>query len=96
MKVKSEVSQLCLTVSDPMDCSLPGSSAHGILQARVVEWVAIAFSMPHSNNPYMLGDLKWMDQKAQRGPGGTYIQSIPNESIQLLSDKDSDVENKIK
>ena len=98
MKVKSEseVTQSYPTPSDPMDCSLPGSSIHGILQARVVEWVAIAFSMPHSNNPYMLGDLKWMDQKAQRGPGGTYIQSIPNESIQLLSDKDSDVENKIK
>ena len=46
MKVKSEseVAQLCLTLSDPMDCSLPGSSAHGILQARVLEWGAIAFS----------------------------------------------------
>ena len=46
MKVKSEseVSQLCPTVSDPMDCSPPGSSVHGILQARVMEWGAIAFS----------------------------------------------------
>jgi len=46
MKVKSEseVAQLCLTLSDPMDCSLPGSSAHGIFQARVLEWAAIAFS----------------------------------------------------
>ena len=46
MKVKSEseVAQSCLTLSDPMDCSLPGSSAHGIFQARVLEWVAIAFS----------------------------------------------------
>ena len=45
MKVKSEseVAQLCLTLSDPMDCSLPGSSVHGIFQARVLEWVAIAF-----------------------------------------------------
>ena len=49
--------------------------------------------MPHSNNPYILGDLKWMDQKAQRGHGGTYIQFIPNESIQRLSAKDSDVGN---
>ena len=40
----SEVAQLCLTLCDPMDCSLPGSSLHGILQARVLEWVAIAFS----------------------------------------------------
>ena len=46
MKVRSEseVTQSCLTLSDPMDCSLPGSSAHGIFQARVLEWGAIAFS----------------------------------------------------
>ena len=46
MKVKSEseVAQSCPTLSDPMDCSLPGSSVHGIFQARVLEWVAIAFS----------------------------------------------------
>ena len=46
MKVKSEseVAQLCPTLSDPMDCSLPGSSIHGIFQARVLEWGAIAFS----------------------------------------------------
>ena len=46
MKVKSEseVAQSCPTHSDPMDCSLPGSSVHGIFQARVLEWVAIAFS----------------------------------------------------
>ena len=39
--------QSCLTLSDPMDCSLPGSSAHGIFQARVLEWGAIAFSETH-------------------------------------------------
>ena len=46
MKVKSEseVAQLCPTLSDPMDWSLPGSSIHEIFQARVLEWVAIAFS----------------------------------------------------
>ena len=46
MKVESEseVAQSCLTLSDPMDCSLPGSSVHGIFQARVLEWGAIAFS----------------------------------------------------
>ena len=46
MKVKSEseVAQLCPTLHDPMDCSLPGSSIHGIFQARVLEWGAIAFS----------------------------------------------------
>ena len=41
---ESEVAQLCPTHSDPMDCSLSGSSIHGIFQARVLEWVAIAFS----------------------------------------------------
>ena len=46
MKVKreSEVVQSCLTLLDPMDCSQPGSSVHGIFQARVLEWGAIAFS----------------------------------------------------
>ena len=41
---ESEVAQSCLTPNDPMDCSLPVSSVHGIFQARVLEWVAIAFS----------------------------------------------------
>ena len=47
MKVKSEseVAQSCPTLHDPMDCSLPGSSIHGICQARVLEWIAIAFSV---------------------------------------------------
>ena len=46
MKVKSEseIAQSCPTLSDPMDCSSPGSSIHGIFQARVLEWGAIAFS----------------------------------------------------
>ena len=46
MKVKSEseVTQLCPTLCDPMDCGLLGSSIHGIFQARVLEWGAIAFS----------------------------------------------------
>ena len=46
MKVKSEseVAQSCPTLLEPMDCNLPGSSAHGIFQARVLEWGAIAFS----------------------------------------------------
>ena len=51
MKVKSEseVAQSCLTHSDPVDCSLPGSSVHGIFQARVLEWGPIAFySLPIS------------------------------------------------
>ena len=41
---QSEVAQSCPTLCDPMDCSLPGSSVHGIFQARILEWVAISFS----------------------------------------------------
>ena len=53
MKVKSEseVAQSYPTPSEPMDCSLPGSSVHGICQARVLEWVAIAFSKTKQRYP---------------------------------------------
>ena len=44
MKSENEVAQSCPTLLDPMDCSLPGSSVHGIFQARVLEWGAVAFS----------------------------------------------------
>ena len=46
--VKALVPQLCLALSDPMDYSLPGSSVHGILQERILEWVAISFSRASS------------------------------------------------
>ena len=45
VKSESEVAQSCRTLSNPMDCSLPGSFVHGIFQARVLEWGAIAFSV---------------------------------------------------
>ena len=45
---KVKVSQSCPTLSDPMDCNLPGSSVHGILQARTLEWVAVSFSRESS------------------------------------------------
>ena len=48
---ESEVTQLCPTLSDPMDCSLLGSSIHGIFQARVLEWGAIAFSTSDVSAP---------------------------------------------
>ena len=51
----SEVAQSCPTLCDPMDCSLPGSSTHGIFQARVLEWGAIAFSA-----------VKWSEVKWNR------------------------------
>ena len=55
MKVKSEseVAQSCPTFSNPMDCSIPGSSIHGISQARVLEWGAIAFSICIYNIPFI-------------------------------------------
>ena len=71
VKSESEVAQSCLTLSDPMDFSLPGSSVHGIFQARVLEWVAIAFSaiLPSTtlqtrgkktqNFPLKLGVFTW-------------------------------------
>ena len=53
MKVKSEseVAQSCLTLGDPMYCSLPGSSVHGIFQARVLEWGASALALSHQESP---------------------------------------------
>ena len=59
MKVKSEseVTQSCLTLSDPMDCSLPGSSVHGIFQARALEWGTIAFSV-HCVYRYIIHCIK--------------------------------------
>ena len=55
MKVKSEneVAQSCLTLSNPMDCSPPGCSVHGIFQARVLEWGAIALSEEELKNLLM-------------------------------------------
>ena len=49
-KSESEVAQSCLTLSDPIDCSPPGSSVHGIFQARILEWGAVAFSAPPTNS----------------------------------------------
>ena len=65
MKVKreSEVAQLCPTLRDPMDCSVPGSSVHGIFQARVLEWGAIAFSAPE-------GITSVQNQRSQAEVGG--------------------------
>ena len=74
MKVKSEseVGQSCPTLSDPMDCSLPGSSIHGIFQARVLEWGAIAFSVEI---------IKEMQMKHQ---WSTFVPSLVNSLVKLL------------
>ena len=57
MVVAVLVTQLCSTLCDPMDCSLPGSSVHGILQARILEWVAIPFSRDLPNPGIEPGSL---------------------------------------
>ena len=69
MKVKSEseVAQSCLTFIDPMDCSPPGSSVHGIFQARVLEWGAIAFSL---GKGYHSSILAWRIPWALYSPWG--------------------------
>jgi len=54
VKIESEVAQSCLTLSDPMACRLPGSSIHGIFQARVLEWGAIAFSEANTTLTLMI------------------------------------------
>ena len=57
-RTRAKLLQLCLTVCDPIDYSPPGSSIHGILQARIMEWVAISFSrgsfLPRDHEPLLL------------------------------------------
>ena len=66
MKVKSEVTQSCPTLCDPVECSLPGSSVHGIFQARVLEWGAIAFSETSSRTSE-IEDRQQNKRKRQSG-----------------------------
>ena len=71
MKVKSqsEVAQSCPILCDPMDCSLPGSSVHGVFQARVLEWGAIAFSVSLVIQSYLRGkglkELEALDSRRE-------------------------------
>ena len=64
MKVKSEteVAQLCPTLSDPVDCSPPGSSVRGIFQARVLEWVVIVPCLHEDSVKIMLKNIKKMNK----------------------------------
>ena len=77
VKVKSEgeVAQSCLTLSDLMDCSPPGSSVHEILQARVLEWAAIAFSASFLTRNQTPGPLRW-EWNHQGGLETSYISSL--------------------
>ena len=78
MKVKSEseVTQSCLTLSDPMDCSLPGFSIHGIFQARVLEWGAIAFSRDRLPTQYSWASLVAQLVKNLLGMWETWVRSL--------------------
>ena len=73
---ESEVTQSCPTLCDPMDCSLPGSSIHGIFQERVLEWGDIAFSAEGSLNPMIifLRETKTQIQKREVDSGVTKPQ----------------------
>ena len=71
---ESEVAQSCPTLSDPMDCSLSGSSIHGIIQARVLEWIAISFSRGSSrtrDRNWVSGFTVWATREALKGDGVT-------------------------
>ena len=77
VKSESEIAQSCPTLSDPMDCNPPGSSIHGIFQARVLEWGAIALS----NKGYMLDLIsvspKCLGRKINRFPF-SFVSSLAN------------------
>ena len=82
LKSESEVTQSCLTLRDPMDCSPPGSSVHGIFQARVLEWGAIAFSVLLVTLPIIkvLGYAKLDSLEAKR----SYLVDISTKKATLL------------
>ena len=85
MKVESEseVAQSCPTLRDPMDCSLPGSSIHGIFQARVLEWVAIAFSscVPRRRQSRFFWYTMFCILKIQIFPGAGYFCTLLNSTL---------------
>ena len=86
MKVKSEseVTQSCPTPSNPMDCSLLGSSVHGIFQARVLEWGAITFSDIFTSFPksvYMCSVTSVMSDSLDNSPPGSSVHGISQARI---------------
>ena len=82
MKVKSEseVAQSCPTLSDPTDCSLPGSSTHGIFQARVLEWGAIAWhTVSTQKHPFLRLCYRWRVTSSEVLSNllkGTYLENV--------------------
>ena len=78
VKSESEVAQSCLTPSDPVDCNLPGSSVHGIFQARVLEWGAIAFSERQARKPIGLPDCLQGSPPALQKEGESGLKPEPS------------------
>ena len=79
VKSESEVTLSCPTLHDPMDCSLPGSSVHGIFQARVLEWGAIAFSVICVYLPTKMTSLVVQMAKNLPTMQETQVQSLGHE-----------------
>ena len=83
MSYESEVAQSCPTLCDPMDCSLPGSSVCGILQARILEWAAISFSR-RASQPR---DQTWVSRIAE-------ADALPSEPPGKLYKSEDEAERK--
>ena len=79
------VAQLCLTLCEPMDCSLPGSSVRGILQARILEWVAIPFSRESSQPGIKPGSPTLKPDSLLSEPPRKYIYNFPHFQLGYLS-----------
>ena len=88
MKSESEVAQSCPTLCDPMNCSLSGSSIHGIFQAKVLEWGAIAFSRgssrPRDRTQVSLIAGRCFTVWATREAHGVWISSLRNERKKIF------------
>ena len=91
MKSESEDAQLCPTLSNPMDCSPPGSSIHGIFQARVLEWGAIAFSNQILREKLITILLKLFQKIAEEG---MLLNAFYQASITPISKLDKDITKK--
>ena len=81
MKVKVLFDQLCLTLCNPMDCSWPGSPVHGVLQARMLEWVAIPFSGDLPNPGVEPGSPALQADSLPTEPPGKHFFQFPHWEI---------------
>ena len=94
MKVNVLVAQSCLTFCDPTDCSLPGSSVHGISQARILEWVAISFSRGSScpRDQIQVSCIA-ADSSTSEPPGKPHMYSTINIHTAVMTDERSIISN---